>query len=280
MLTSRILVFTLIFTFAFGYSFRNDLLKLYQSLRGNLPKIEQLATNLATEVKEEVNIPPPLRADRESPSAFLTVAGTINQTNIQRANNNLPHLKVNKILDQTAAKKLQDMFTNQYFTHDSLSGIGVDGLAKEEGYSHITIGENLALGNFETDATLVTAWMNSPGHRANILNTKYTEIGVAVGKGMYEGKQTWMAVQHFGRPLSDCPQPDSSLKAKFEDLKAQTDTKVNELETKRQNLDQSNKEQVDEYNRFVEQYNSLVRELKSLIEQYNSQVASFNQCAS
>lgn len=270
----------LILPLVLGYLHKNDLLNFYQKLRGELPKIEQLATNLATEVKKEVNNPPPLRAEKESPSAFLTIAGTINQTNIQRTNNGLPALKENKVLDQTAAKKLQDMFSNQYFAHESPSGVGVDGLAKEAGYSYITIGENLALGNFESDAVLITAWMNSPGHRANILNTKYTEIGVAVGKGMYEGRETWIAVQHFGKPLSDCPSPDASLKNKIETEKAQADQMASDLEQKRQTLDRSNKSQVDSYNKEVEQYNNLVRELKSLIDQYNRQIAAFNQCAS
>ena len=62
----------------------------------------------------------------------------------------------------------------------------------------------------------MTAWMNSPGHRANILNPHFQEIGVAVGKGMYEGHETWIAVQSFGMPLSACPASDANLKIKID----------------------------------------------------------------
>lgn len=270
----------LLFLLALGYSYKNDLLNLYLKVKGELPKIEQVANSVTSEVKKEVNTPPPLRAQKEVPTAFLTVAGTINHTNIQREKNGFKALKENSTLDQSAKRKLDDMFANQYFAHEAPNGKNIDDLAQDVGYSYIAIGENLALGNFDGDAVLVTAWMDSPGHRANILSAKYTEIGVAVGRGTYEGRQTWLAVQHFGKPLSACTQPDSSIKAKIESLKAAVDQKATELETKRQNLDQSNKNEVDEYNREVEEYNGMVRELKSLIDQYNNQVASFNTCAS
>ena len=68
------------------------------------------------------------------------------------------------------------------------------------------------MGNFKNDQDLVSAWLNSPGHRANILNTRFTEIGTAVLKGFYEGREVWMAVQEFGLPLSSCPNPDSKVK--------------------------------------------------------------------
>src|SRR6185369_15716694 len=117
----------------------------------------------------------------------------------------LPALKENALLDKAAKKKLDDMFAQQYFEHINPQGKGPSDLAKSVGYDYIAIGENLALGNFKNDAELVQAWMDSPGHRANILNKQYTEIGVAVGQGTYEGKKTWLAVQEFGRPTSSCP---------------------------------------------------------------------------
>jgi len=107
----------------------------------------------------------------------LTVKGVIDNTNKQRAlNGDLPVLKENFKLNFSAEKKLQDMFVKQYFEHNSPEGIGVGDLGLQAGYEYIIIGENLALGNFKDDASLVDAWMASPGHRANILNKKYTEI--------------------------------------------------------------------------------------------------------
>jgi uncharacterized protein YkwD len=52
-------------------------------------------------------------------------------------------------------------------------------LAKKVNYEYVVVGENLAEGDFTSDADLVKGWMDSPGHRANILNTKYEEIGIA-----------------------------------------------------------------------------------------------------
>src|SRR5262249_8345343 len=126
----------------------------------------------------------PLRGGDASANVTLTQAGVIKWTNIQRQENGaLPALTVNAKLNESAQLKLKDMFAKQYFEHVSPSGVGPDGLANEVGYAYASIGENLALGNFADDRALVQAWMDSPGHRANILGKSYREIGVAVGKG-------------------------------------------------------------------------------------------------
>lgn len=268
---------------------RGKIKSLYFDLFNQLPSVEKIADKIGEktlqEIKKQVNTPPPLRAKIESPQSFLTVAGVIEQTNFQRENNGLPPLSENSLLNQSAAVKAQDMFDKQYFAHDSPEGIGVSQLAEIAGYQYIMIGENLALGNFLNDKALVEAWMDSPGHRANILNSRYQNIGVAVKKGVYQGKTTWIAVQHFGLPLSACPQPDDSLKQKITDNKAQLDQLENELETKFSQLESTKpeedpeyKQKIDDYNNLVNQYNTLVAETKNLIEEYNRQVASFNQC--
>lgn len=256
----------------------------YIKFFGGLPEIERLVENKLQDIKKEVNTPPPLRAKKESPSAFLTISGVINFTNIQRVQNGLSPLTENSLLNLSAAKKAQDMFEKQYFEHNSPEGLSVGDLAEGVGYEYIVIGENLALGNFLNDADLVQAWMDSPGHRANILNGRYKEIGVAVIKGAYEGKNTWMAVQHFGRPLSDCPSPDNSIKQSIENNENRINQLQTELETKKKEIDEAksreeHNQKAEEYNKLIEQYNNLVAETKSLIEQYNNQVKNFNQCA-
>ena len=60
--------------------------------------------------------------------------------------------------------------------------------------------------------------MASPGHRANILNSRFIDIGVAVKEGEYQGKETWLAVQEFGEPLSDCPSPSTDLRFQLKPL--------------------------------------------------------------
>ncbi len=259
---------------------------------GKLPKVSNVlnADNILSELKRDIFTPDPLRSSENHPSSFLTRAGTIAQTNIQRKlNGNLPALTEDRKLNLAAEAKVKDMFAKQYFEHISPEGVGPADLATQYGYAYIISGENLALGNFKDDAALVEAWMNSPGHRANILNAKYINIGVAVGKGSFEGKTVWLAVQEFGRPLSACPNVDAELKNAITVLEKEIKAEETELKILKQELAESephNREEYEEYNRKVEEYNARVRiynskveTVKELIEKYNNQVKQFNECA-
>jgi len=237
-------------------------------------------------VEKSVVTPGPLRAITKTTSATdLTVRGIIERTNIERAQNGvLPALIENALLNRDAQMKVDDMFAKQYFEHVSPTGVGPSDLAQAVGYAYVTVGENLALGDFEGDAGVVTAWMNSPGHRANILNTHYREIGVAVGKGMYEGHMTWLAVQSFGLPLSACPAIDQTLKAQIDstsatiaDLRFQLDAKKAQLDATSQH-DPNYNTYVNEYNALVPQYNSLVEANRVAVATYNAGVQAFNAC--
>jgi len=277
----KVLFLVLIISFGLGgiFAWKNFTPKL------SLKSPEKIGDFLKKEIEREVSTPPPLRVEKEVPEAYLTRVGVIQWTNAQRAKYGLPPLKENPRLDVSAELKVQDMFEKQYFAHLSPSGEGVKDLAEVVGYEFIAIGENLALGNFQNDETLVQGWMDSPGHRANILNPSYQDIGVAVQKGQFEGRSVWLAVQHFGRPLSACPQPD-------ENLKAQIDSNQNEIEKLQANLLKLEAEiknmkpkrgpaytqKIEEYNALVSQYNNLVDQTKSLITNYNNQVNLFNQC--
>ena len=207
-------------------------------------------------------------------------------TNLNRKENgNLSPLSENLKLDVSAEKKLEDMFINQYFEHTSPSGVTISNLGDQVGYEYILIGENLALGNFKDDKSLLDAWMASPGHRANILNTHYTEIGVAVGKGKFEGKETWLAVQHFGAPRSICPPVDQILLGVINIDQDQLNRMEQDLGTR---LNAINKnivyegstvsEQVSKYNGLINIYNSLVTNTKQKVEEYNKQIRAFNLC--
>ncbi len=244
-------------------------------------------TSLLADLKKEIVAPPPLRHSGGSASvaALLTSSGVIKITNQNREENGLGDLSINDKLSAAAKEKLDDMFKNQYFEHVSPSGRGPADLAGDVSYQYIVIGENLALGNFEGDKALVDAWMASPGHRANILNVKYKEIGVAVGEGLFNGQNTWLAVQEFGEPLSDCSSPDASLKQSINALEAIISKSNDDLKAKKADLDATfasdptYNQKADAYNTEVRQYNSDVGQVKIQIDQYNAEVKVFNTCA-
>jgi len=280
-----ILFFILILTIGGFLFFWSDITDLYLRLSLQLPGIEKGITDLIQEVEKQVSTPPPLRATEETPQSYLTKAGVIQWTNLQRENYGLPPLKENERLDLSAAMKVEDMFDKQYFAHDSPSGVKVGDLAEKVGYEFIAIGENLALGNFENDEALLKAWMDSPGHRANILNSQYQEIGVAVLKGAFEGNTTWLAVQHFGLPLSACSQPSTTFKTEIESNENEIKELQNTLQSLRIEIQNFRPkrgpayiQKVEEYNNLIVQYNNLVAETQALVSQYNNQVKSFNEC--
>lgn len=262
--------------------FQPQVLDLYTSLKRYITD-----QKLAQEIQkvEKVITPPPLRSTTSQKGAILTRSGVIQWTNAQRQKNGLPPLAENFKLNNSARVKVQDMFAKQYFEHVSPSGVAVGDLAKQVGYQFIVIGENLALGNFKSDQDLVQAWMDSPGHRANILNTRYRDIGVAVAKGRFEGHDVWLAVQHFGLALDTCPQIDPALKSSLDTqqkeldaLHVRLDIVKAELESMKKNDRQAYNQKVDEYNQLAKEYNQLLDIIKAKIAAYNQQVNTFNTC--
>lgn len=106
-------------------------------------------------------------------------------------------LILNSKLVRAANKKADDMITNNYFSHTSPEGVTPWKWIDAESYDYNYAGENLAM-DFQSAEKMEDAWMASPTHRANILNSKYKEIGVAVKLGNLNGHQTILAVVMFG----------------------------------------------------------------------------------
>lgn len=225
------------------------------------------------------------RDNLEADSTRLSIEGVLNMTNKERVNKQFPALKLSPKLNRSAEAKLLDMFSNQYFQHVSPEGVGVSDLVRKTGYEYIVVGENLALGNFGGDPQVVTAWMNSPGHRANILDSRYQEIGIAVGKGMYNGREQWIAVQHFGKPLSSCEGPNDVLKEKIGIHTNELAVQELELTNLKKEIEASvdrgpdQEAKINKYNGLVVDYNNRLEGLKDEISTYNMQVRNFNTCA-
>lgn len=101
--------------------------------------------------------------------------------NVERQKQGLGKLSLNAKLSNVATLKSQDMINKNYFNHTSPTYGSPFDMMKQFNISYKTAGENIAKGQ-KTPAEVVKAWMNSQGHRENILNKNYTEIGIGVAK--------------------------------------------------------------------------------------------------
>ena len=106
-------------------------------------------------------------------------------TNQERAKNGVSALKLDVELSKVAREKSRDMQAKGYFDHNSPTYGSPFDMMKKFGVSYRTAGENIAMGQ-QSPQEVVTAWMNSEGHRKNILNANYTHIGIGhVAQGNY-----------------------------------------------------------------------------------------------
>lgn len=137
-------------------------------------------------------------------STSISSSDVISLTNTQRANNGLPPLNTNSKLMSAAQAKAQDMFAKNYWAHYAPDGTSPWYWITATGYNYSTAGENLAKG-FETSGGVVQGWMNSPGHRANILNTSFIDTGVAVMSGTLQGEATTLVVAMYGSLPGETP---------------------------------------------------------------------------
>lgn len=131
--------------------------------------------------------------------AAIFPASIVAFTNAERADASLGVLIENPVLQAAAQRKADDMAARGYFSHVGPDGKQPWDWMKEEGYDYRYAGENLAV-NFYDSSDVVHAWMASPSHKANIVKTTYTEIGIGVADGVYQGRPSTFVVQFFGTP--------------------------------------------------------------------------------
>jgi len=140
----------------------------------------------------------------------ITADQVIELTNTERAKVGLPSLTMNSVLNQAALAKANDMFAHDYWAHVSPEGKTPWDFIQQAGYSYTVAGENLAR-DFGDTPTMIQAWMDSETHRANIVHTKYTQIGIAVVNGTLGGVETTLVVQMFGTPtLAQATTPEKA----------------------------------------------------------------------
>lgn len=120
----------------------------------------------------------------------------IRLTNLERQKAGLSPLKYNWELSRVARYKSEDMSSKGYFSHTSPTYGSPFTMMTNFRIRYTAAGENIAMGQ-PTAQAVVSGWMNSSGHRANILNTNFTEIGVGYAKNS-SGRIYW--TQMFIRP--------------------------------------------------------------------------------
>jgi uncharacterized protein YkwD len=146
---------------------------------------------------------PAALAERSCAAASATPASAAKRTivratlcilNVERARHGLRKLSLNKRLSRAAGEHAEDMARRKYFSHDSLGGGSFLDRIRRTGYlrgaRRWSVGENLAWGTGGSSApgAIARMWMNSPGHRANILSSTFREVGIGVVHGSPVGR--------------------------------------------------------------------------------------------
>lgn len=129
----------------------------------------------------------------------LTPSAIVQLTNDARASNKVKSLKTNSKLTNAASLKAKDMLSKGYFAHVSPQKVTPWYWVNKAGYKYTSAGENLAM-DFVTAEDVTQAWLKSPSHRKNLLNSRYVDIGVAVSSGKIDNMNTTIVVQFFGSP--------------------------------------------------------------------------------
>src|SRR5580700_8473836 len=109
----------------------------------------------------------------------MSVSELYTDTNAERSANGETALNLNSKLDAAAQAKADNMVALDYWSHDTPSGQPPWVFISNAGYDYVAAGENLAYG-FDTSEDVLTAWMGSPEHRANILDSAYQDVGFGI----------------------------------------------------------------------------------------------------
>lgn len=127
-----------------------------------------------------------LLADNPLDTAEINARNVLAQMNAYRAAEGLPALREDARLVKAANDRMQHMEELAYWSHNAPDGMSPFVWLAARDYPHAFAGENLATG-FETAPVLVESWMESPGHRENIMSRNFEEVGIAIIDGSTKG---------------------------------------------------------------------------------------------
>lgn len=136
----------------------------------------------------------------------VSVSDLAVHTNTARAQNGLGTLGLNGLLNNSAQTKANDMIARNYWAHNTPDGTQPWWFFTNAGYQYSNAGENLAYGFADSSSTM-NGWMNSPGHKANVLGS-FTEVGFGIASGAnYQGGENTVVVAHYATPAAPPPPP-------------------------------------------------------------------------
>ena len=135
-------------------------------------------------------------------SQAITAPAIIALTNEIRSAVRISPLKEDARLTIAAPQKANDMLLRGYFSHTSPDGQQPWSFIDRANYPYTVAGENLAV-HFQEAEELEKHWMMSPSHRENILDKRYTDIGIGIAQGQFEEKRSIVVVQLFGSTSSN-----------------------------------------------------------------------------
>ena len=143
-------------------------------------------------------------ASEYSPTNNWSNKKFLQNINSERSKKNLGVLIENKELNRLAQERLGDMIKSNYFSHYSPNKKSLDDILPASDYKYVARGENLAYGEFEDEADITNSWMQSEGHKYNILYKKFKDIGVAYAVvDNYQGGKYIVVVNVFGSQKVD-----------------------------------------------------------------------------
>lgn len=131
----------------------------------------------------------------------MSASGLLQNTNQERVGSGLKSLTLNAKLNQAAQAKANDMAARNYWSHNTPEGNPPWVFISNAGYTYQSAGENLAYG-FDSSSEAVAGWMASPGHKANIMNTGYKDVGfgIANASDYQNGGEQTIVVAMYGSP--------------------------------------------------------------------------------
>lgn len=177
--------------------------------------------------------------------ADITKIDIVNLLNKNRLSHGLNPLTENRKLDEAAYLKAQDMIANGYFSHQSPQGITPWFWFGQVDYKYVYAGENLAVG-FADSKNLYEAWYNSPSHRENLLNSKYSEVGSAVARGFGDNNAV-VVVQLFASPLVLDLKTEELMNGEIEEIMNEKTEEQEKTAVENTNADKKILAQTDQY---------------------------------